>query len=518
MLNKGEVLVVDDDEDLLEMTSFALLRAGYGVAKAADGAAAVAQVRERAFDAVVLDMMMPGMDGVTALKEIKKLAPGAEVIMLTAHGSVDTAVESMRLGAFDYIKKPFGIDALEAVVAKAVERGRVNALLGAAFRSGGPDGLLDMIAASAARLLGADEALLAPAGDGQWTGTAAYGAGGRDLGRERAEFCERGMRLLAESGGAAFAAVPAADPRLRDIPGAAGVASALFMPLTENGRLFGVLYAGRLPGGLPFGEGDLRRAKNFAPVIALAVKNYELNGQLHSVRMQLAQAQKLESLGLVAGQVSHDFNNLLAVIIGSVQLLMENTNPGTGLKLSGEILRMAREAEALVKQLLSFARRNDAPAAPLDLNALVEDIRMILVKLPGKEVSVEFSLAAGLPPVKAKPDHIKQMVINLTANARNYSPPGGKVVLRTRAAAPGEGPRGAAPGGVVLEVEDSGPGINEEAFPRLFEPFFSSRPEGKGTGLGLHIARSAARECGGDVVAANRPEGGAVFRVYLPAA
>jgi two-component system C4-dicarboxylate transport sensor histidine kinase DctB len=71
---------------------------------------------------------------------------------------------------------------------------------------------------------------------------------------------------------------------------------------------------------------------------------------------------------------------------------------------------------------------------------------------------------------------------------------------------------------VVLEVEDSGPGINEEAFPRLFEPFFTSRPEGKGTGLGLHIARSAARECGGDIVAANRPEGGAVFRVFLPPA
>ncbi len=512
MPGKGDLLIVDDDEDLLEMVSFALSRAGYSVSKAGDGRAALELARARRFDAVVLDMMMPGMDGVTALAELRKLDPGLQVIMLTAHGSVDTAVESMRLGAFDYIRKPFGLDALEAVVAKAVEKRRLNELLGAAFRAGGPDGLLEQTAATAAALLGADEAALFPAGEGRWSGPAGSGADWRG----RGGFYLEGMRMLASAGGKPFAAAPAADPRLRDLPGAAGLASALFLPLAENGRLFGVLCAGRLPGGVPFGEADLKKAAELAPVIALAVRNWELNGQLHSVRMQLAQAQKLESLGMVAGQVSHDFNNLLSVIIGSVQLQMESTNPGNSMKLSNEILGMAREAEALVKQLLSFVRKNDVPASPLDLNGLINDIKMILVKLPG-EAATEFSLAEGLPRVTARPDHLKQLLINLTANARSYCPRGAAVRITTRRAEPGEAPPGLPGGCVVLEVADGGPGIAPEDLPRLFEPFFSGRRDGKGTGLGLHIARSAARECGGELTAANREGGGAVFRAFLPA-
>ncbi len=519
MPGKGDLLIVDDDEDLLEMVSFALSRAGYSVSKAGDGRAALELARARRFDAVVLDMMMPGMDGVTALAELRKLDPGLQVIMLTAHGSVDTAVESMRLGAFDYIRKPFGLEALEAVVARAVEKRRLDELLGTAFRAGGQEGLLEAVAASAAGLLGADEVVLSPAGEAQWGGPAVHGAAGRKPGPERLEFCVLGTRLLAESGGEPFASVPAADRRFAGTPGAAGLAAALFLPLVHEGKVFGALCAGRLAGGAPFGEEDLRRARNFAPMISLAVKNCELNGQLRSVRQQLAQAQKMESLGLVAGQVSHDFNNLLSVIIGSVQLLMETMGPGDGMKISGEVLRMAREAEALVKQLLSFARRGEERCVPLDLNALVDDIRMILVKLPGGKIASEFSLAPGLPKVSGRVDHLKQAVINLTANARHASPAGGKVTLRTRAAEPGEPlPPGLRQGCVVLEVTDEGPGIGAEDMPRLFEPFFTSRPGGKGTGLGLHIARSAARECGGEITAANRPEGGAVFRLYLPAA
>lgn len=516
---KGEVLIADDDEDLLEMTSMVLSRAGYSVARANNGMDAVELARTRPFDVAVLDLMMPGMDGVSALGEIKKSVPGIEVIILTAHSSVDTAVTSMRLGAFDYIRKPFSLDALEAAVEKAVEKRRVNALLGAAFRAGGANGLLEAIAAAAAKVLGADEVLIEPAGEGRWTGRAVYSPAGPDLGRERTEFCRRGALLLAGTGGEAFCAAPAADPRLKDIPGSAGISSALFMPLGEGGRISGTLYAGRLPGGLPFGAAELRRAGSFAPVISLALKNYELNEQLREVRVRLAQSQKLESLGMVAGQVSHDFNNLLSVIIGSVQLLMENIGPGTGMRLSEEILHMARESEALVKQLLSFSRRDSGPVEPLDPNDEIRNVAMILAKLPGKDAALEYSLAENLPKVKIRADHFKQALINLVGNAKKAMPDGGKVTVATRLAAPGERVPGEhAAGWVVLEVADRGPGIKEEDLGRIFEPFFTTRPAGKGTGLGLHIARSAARECGGEAAAANREGGGAVFRLFLPAA
>jgi signal transduction histidine kinase/ActR/RegA family two-component response regulator len=514
---KGEVLVVDDDEDLLELAALTLTRAGYSVATAADGKAAVDLVNLRDFDLVVLDMMMPVMDGVTAMREIKKISPSVEVVILTAHSSVDTAVETMRLGAFDYVKKPFDIGSLEAMVEKAVEKRRLNELLAAAFRSGNGDGLLETVAAGAAGLLGADEAVLLPAGTGRWGGPAFYCPGGEGPARERLAFCAAGAALA--PGAEPFAVVPAADARLKDVPGSAGVAAALFLPLLEDGRLTGALYAGRLPGRVPFGETELRRARDFAPVISLALKNYELSRQLHGVRMQLAQAQKVEALGLVAGQISHDFNNLLAVIMGSVELLMGNLGRADMQRLSREILRMAREAEALVKQLLAFVRRDESPPAPLDLNAALEDIKLIVDKLPGNGVSVEFSLAGGLPKVKARGAHLKLAVINLAANAKSAMPGGGKVSITTRPALPADGPPGTCgPGCVLVEVLDRGEGIKEEDLARIFEPFFTTKPLGAGTGLGLHIARSAARECGGDLTAENRAGGGAVFRLFLPAA
>ncbi len=518
MAFKGEVLVADDDEDLLELVSEVLLRAGYSVARAVNGLDAVELAGSRSFDVVVLDLMMPGLDGVSALEEIKKHSPGVEVFILTAHGSVETAVTTMRLGAFDYLRKPFALDALEAAVERALERKRVNDLLGAAFRAGVPDRLPAEIAASAARLLGADEALLCPAGDSAWAGLAAYSAAGTDFSRERAALCAAGEAALAAEGGDIFAAVPSADPRLKEAQGAAGLAAVLFMPLAENGRRVGTLYAGRLPGGLPFSPADLRRALTFGPALTLALRNYELDGQLRAVRLRLAQAQKLESLGMLAGQVTHDFNNMLSVIIGSVQLLMENLQPGKGMTLSEEILRMARESELLVKQLLSFARRGDGPPAPLDLNAEINNIRMILDRLPGQG-EVWYDLGVGLPGVRIRADQFKQCVMNLVGNAKNSMPGGGRALVSTRLAAAGERlPEGLPAGCVVLEVTDEGAGIREEDLPRIFEPFFSTRPAGKGTGLGLHIARSAAREAGGELLAGNRPGGGAVFRMYLPAA
>lgn len=518
MAFKGEVLLADDDEDILEMVSMVLLRAGYSVARAVNGLDAVELARSRSFDVALLDLMMPGLDGVSALEEIKKYSPGVEVIILTAHGSVETAVTTMRLGAFDYLRKPFALDALEAAVEKALERKRVNDLLGAAFRAGVPDDLPAAIAASAARLFGADEVLLCPAGESAWAGLASYSAAGGGFARERAGLCAAGEAALAAGAGEILAAAPSADPRFREVPGAAGLAAVLFMPLAEGGRRVGTLYAGRLPGGLPFSESDLRRALTFGPALTLALRNYELDGQLRAVRLRLAQAQKLESLGLLAGQVSHDFNNMLSVIIGSVQLLMENLQPGKGMRISEEILRMARESELLVKQLLSFARKGDGPPAPLDLNAEIGNIRMILDRLPGAP-AVEYAPGAGLPPVRIRADQFKQAVINLVGNAKNSMPGGGRARVTTRLAADGEKPpEGLPPGCVVLEVLDEGGGIREEDLPRIFEPFFSTRPAGKGTGLGLHIARSAAREAGGELVAANRPEGGAVFRMFLPPA
>ncbi|OGR61901.1 MAG: hypothetical protein A2X31_01370 [Elusimicrobia bacterium GWB2_63_22] len=516
MACKGDVLIIDDDPDLLDLISFAFSHSGYRVATAANGAEGVAMIRAGNYDLAILDMMMPEMDGLSALREIKKSGVGTEIVMLTAHISVDTAVESMRLGAFDYLKKPFQLDQLEAVAEKAVEKRRLAVLARAALSAGAPNGLMEAVTTSALTLLGADEALvLLDSGGAGLHLAASAGIEGEERIKYRFELCARGRGLLAEAGAELLTVAPAGEARLKDLPGAAEVASAIFIPLAEGG----LLCACRLGAGAPFGEKEMRRAKTLGPLISLALKNSQLSSQLRSVRIQLAQTQKMESLGLLTGQISHDFNNLLAVITGSVQLMMENMKPGVGMKLSEDILHMAKEAESLIKQLLLFARRDEAPAVPSDLNAVLGDVKLIIEKIAGKEMPVEYALAPALPKVRVKPDHFKQVVINLASNARKSTAGKGRLFISTRQTAAAEPlPAGLRAGAyVVMEVADEGAGISQESMKRLFEPFFTTRAAGQGTGLGLHIVRNILREYGGEIQAGNREGGGAVFRVFLPA-
>jgi signal transduction histidine kinase len=517
----GEVLVVDDDEDLLDMVSFALSRAGYKVTSAPGGREAVALVKAGNFDLVVLDIMMPGMDGLTALTEIKKASPAVEVIMLTAHGSVDTAVESMRMGALDYLKKPFEIESLEAAVRKGVEKRKLSGIARAALGAVGREELADVIAEAAARLLSGDEAFLVLSESGTpFYLAASPGVGDAGKRKDRFDFCLRGLALLEAAGGDVLTLLPSADQRFAGSPCAGDLAAALFIPLTENGKTAGALCVTRLAGGAAFGEKELRTAKNFGPLAALAVKNSVLAEQLRDVRMHLAQTQKMEALGLLAGQISHDFNNLLTVIIGSIQLLMETQAPGAAAKLPKDILGMAREAEALVKQLLLFSRGDVAPAGPININAAIGEIKVIIDKLPGKGEPPVYDLDQAVPPVKIRPEHFKQIVLNLVINARKYTPAGGGVTVRTRRAAEGDPVPKALniPACVILEVADSGQGISPETLNKIFEPFFSTSEKGKGTGLGLHIVHSLVREYGGGIAVESSPGRGASFRIFLPAA
>lgn len=515
MTPRGEILAVDDDPDLLDLISAALSREGFAVSCAATGEEGLAKVTAGGFDAVILDLMMPGMGGVAALREIKKVAPGLEVIILTAHGSVDSAVECMRLGAFDYLKKPFGLEALASAAARAVEKKRFAEIASAAFSAESPEGLMDIAAAAASRLFGADEALLGLRRPGRGLRVSGFYGEGSELPLEAApEVCARALLLLREAGAEVMQFCGQAA-----FPGISGLGALLAIALPDGESGPGVLCVTRRPGRPDFAEADLRRARVLGPLVALSLKNSQLNWELRSARGQLLRSQKMEALGLLVGQVTHDFNNLLSVIIGSLQLLREDPSPGNTTKLSGNILEMAKGSAALIKQLLSFSRRGDAPAAPVDVSAVLGDSRLILAKLAGKSAAVEFELAEGLPKVRIRPEHLKQAAFNLAVNARDSMPSGGRIFVTARAAAGGEPPPEVKPGPcVVLEIADEGTGIPPENLERIFEPFFTTKPDGKGTGLGLHIVQGMAAEYGGAVTAGNRPGGGAAFRIFLPAA
>lgn len=233
---------------------------------------------------------------------------------------------------------------------------------------------------------------------------------------------------------------------------------------------------------------------------------------------QLNQSQKMESLGLLAGQISHDFNNLLTVIIGSMELVMEDLKEDSvGYKLSTEILRSSKESAALIKNLMTFARRHESRPTAVTLNSPLEELKPLLDNLVGKAVSVSYSLADDARQTKIEPEHFKQAVMNLAINAKDAMGGKGSLFIRTFNAGPEDVPHSLIGENYsVFEISDSGPGIPKEILPRIFEPFFTTKPKGKGTGLGLSSVYGIVNQNNGHIFAANGKDGGAVFTIYFP--
>ena len=221
---------------------------------------------------------------------------------------------------------------------------------------------------------------------------------------------------------------------------------------------------------------------------------------------ELLSAQKLESLGRLAGGVAHDFNNLLTGITGYASLLLERATDDVELRRDlGEIKRAADRAAELTKQLLAFGRRQVLNPRPLDLNTVVAEVGALLQRLLGDHVELDILAAPGLGTVRADPGQIEQVLVNLVVNGRDAMPDGGKLTIRTR---------DAEDGFVELSVTDTGFGMDEPTRAHVFEPFFTTREQG--VGLGLASVYGIVHQSGGDVTVESAPGIGSTFTIRLP--
>ena len=228
---------------------------------------------------------------------------------------------------------------------------------------------------------------------------------------------------------------------------------------------------------------------------------------------ELQQAQRLESIGQLAGGVAHDFNNLLSVILNYTEFAKgQVTDPRVREDLA-EIERAAERAAALTRQLLTFGSRDVVRPANLDLNAVLHDLAGMLHRTAGVGVTVEMRLAEDLWQVHADRGQLEQVLINLTLNARDAMPSGGVLRIETWNVED-RGGRGAR---VRLVVRDTGTGMSEEVRERAFEPFFTTKEPGEGTGLGLATVYGIVKGAGGDVTIESEPGQGTVVTVELPA-
>jgi len=237
---------------------------------------------------------------------------------------------------------------------------------------------------------------------------------------------------------------------------------------------------------------------------------------------RLRQAQKMEAIGQLAGGLAHDFNNLLGVILGYCELLEAQTAmPESTREMILEIQNAGESAKKLTQRLLAFSRRQVMQPVVMDLNDTVNRTEKMLGRLIGENIRLKSVLGADLGKISADPSQIEQVLMNLAINSRDAMPKGGQITLKTANVLidevyarqhpftePGEY--------VLLTVSDTGSGMSPETQSHIFEPFFSTKPPGHGTGLGLSTVFGIVKQSGGSIAVYSEPGAGATFKIHFP--
>jgi signal transduction histidine kinase/CheY-like chemotaxis protein len=243
---------------------------------------------------------------------------------------------------------------------------------------------------------------------------------------------------------------------------------------------------------------------------------------LHDTEKQLFQSQKLEAVGRLAGGISHDFNNLLTVILGYTDISKRNLKEGDPLLRNlDEIGKASERAASLTRQLLAFSRKQVMQPKVFDMNTVVNDLKKMLRRMIGEDIELRVSSQTDLGNIKADPVQLEQVIMNLVVNARDAMPKGGKLSIETSnvyldesyarehvSVEPGEY--------VMLAISDTGCGMDEETRQRIFEPFFTTKESGKGTGLGLSMVYGIVKQSGGNIWVYSEEGRGTTFKIYFP--
>ncbi|MFA6028677.1 MAG: ATP-binding protein [Elusimicrobiota bacterium] len=511
------ILVVDDERGIRDLLVYELGSRGYRVVPAGDAAEALRLFREGDFPIVLSDVRMPGIDGARLLEEIKALRPATEVILLTGYGTLESAVAAMKRGAYDYLQKPFDVEELAGLIARALEKRELTALVAlheasrAVFRTLELERLLPELLDLALKVLQADGAALFALDEG---GTPALlstrgepGSVAAASGAARRLAAEKGRPL----GTLCLPSQPAADPRLKDLEGFSAARGLFFAPLCAGGRSVGLLCAVRMRADAPTGFLDLRHADIFCSQLAQALENAMAYRRLRQAQEQLVRSEKLGAAGLLAASVAHDLNSPLTGILGITQVLQEQPGLSPGLRADLEIIaEQSHRCTLLVRGLLGFCRSDSARLEDVPvLKGLEAVLRLLRRELSEAGIELVRDFPEEGPHVRADPLQLQQVFLNLAVNAIH--------AMRERPRRRLEVGVTQAGGEVRVVFRDSGHGIPEDKLRAVFEPFYTTKTEGEGTGLGLYICERILAQHGGGIGVESRAGEGTTFTVRLPA-
>jgi signal transduction histidine kinase len=484
------LLLVEDNEDDAELILNELKRRGHHPdALRVDGLAAVRTAFESgAWDCVLSDFSLPTCNGLDVLRTVRERDPDVPFLFVSGSIGEEVAVAAMRAGAHDYILKD-NLTRLEPAVARelrdAKERRQHR---------------------ETARALRHVETKLRRVFESRMIGMVFWRKDGTVL-----EANEEFLRLTGYStrdlrdGTINWRAMlPAEHLNLKAAPAEIEIRTRQDAPRQ-------VLVA-----SVPL---DPAGEESASFVLDMTVTSADREAR-RALEDQLRQAQKMELVARLAGGVAHDFNNLLAVVILSADLAREEV-PASVHPLLDDITQAAADGAALTRQLLALGRRQALVPNRVDVNDLVRAQESLMRRLGGESVSIALDLSQSLGTVNVDSTQFEQVLLNLCVNARDAMPDGGKLTIQTTRldlTEPMFGVHGVIPPGAyaLITVTDTGVGMDRATLARVFEPFFSTKGAGKGTGLGLAVVHGIVSQSHGHVAVSSEPGKGTTFRVYLP--
>jgi PAS domain S-box-containing protein len=468
---------------------------------------------EHDYDLVLADLRMPDMSALDLLREVTALNPVPPFIVITGKGDEDAAIAALKLGALDYIVKRANylrqlVYAIDSAISR-VEMSRMNAQL--------REELAERVRAEEAReKLEADLRLLLES-----TAEGIYGVNleGRTtfinhsaaemFGYPPSELLGVDLHALVHHSRA-----DGSSYHKHDCPIYAAYKSG------EGCRIDNEVFWRRDGTSIPIEYTAYPIVENHA--VKGAVVTFNDISERKRLEDQLVVSQKMEAVGRLAGGIAHDFNNLLTAIIGYTQLVLSQLAKEDPLRKEiEEVGRAGTRAASLTSQLLAFSRRQVLQPKVLDLNEVVGETDRMLRRLIGEHIHLTTRLDPELGHVRTDPGHIQQVIMNLAVNAGDAMPGGGKLLIETKnvdlsddyARQQVDVPPGPY---AMLSMSDTGHGMDEETLAHIFEPFYTTKETGKGTGLGLAMVYGIVRQSGGHVTVFSEPGRGATFRIYLP--
>jgi signal transduction histidine kinase len=488
-MKAGRTLVVDDDPYILEVLEMRLDAMGLEVVAARDHRHALRSLEERGFDVALFDLRMEPLNGLALMEAAHVRQPGLPVLIMTAHGTIENAVEAVRRGAFDYLTKPFVAEELRGKLSRALsarrwarDRNLLRAVGETLASSGTPERMLEAVAQATVEATEAECAVVFLQDAGVLSATASAGGSSESPGSLEA---------------AARAAIERRAPTT--LTGAHGKII-LAAPLLVEGEAAGALVV-ESPGGVAPTEEELDLLAVLSSQAAAALRNAHELARLRS--------GALAALGRIATEVAHELRNPLGglkLYARHLEKRLGEIGEQEGREVASKMAHAIDHLSDLVTEITAFGRAPELRREATHLAPLLDDcVALAQDRVGAKHVTVVCEIPAGLPRVHADPRELRKVFMNLILNGLDAMDAGGTLTLLGAQVGEGE---------LCLTVGDTGCGMSPEVQARIFDPFFSTKVNG--TGLGMAIARSVVHFHGGRLEVHSEIGRGTRVSVHLP--